>query len=241
MSWARPGLLARLARSLLGRGGLAPVGGDSLIPARERFRVVSDDLLREYTREEVEHHERAVDPLGGVAPVPFGHLNAVWQHFCSALQPGDRIWRFNAQRVAANGEAVIRSGYVALRAGEPQRPLVATFRTVGPDVALAPLAASTEPVTTELVAPPRPSVGPLRSAEMAAALSTALSTEISADVDTAIAGATAGPAFPGASPAAAAPAASAALRSGPTDPSVKQTEGGANTANARHREPVTVE
>ena len=241
MSWARPGLLARLARSLLGRGGLAPVGADSLIPARERFRVVSDDLLREYTREEVEHHERAVDPLGGVAPVPFGHLNAVWQHFCSALQPGDRIWRFNAQRVAANGEAVIRSGYVALRAGEPQRPLVATFRTVGPDVPLAPLAASTEPVTTELVAPPRPSVGPLPSTEMSAALSTALSAAMSADVDAAMPGAAAGPAVPGASPAAAAPAASAALTSGPTDTSVKQTEGGANTANPRHREPVTVE
>ena len=130
------------------------------VPLRERFRVAQDDLLREYTLAEVEAHERAVDPLGGVAPVPFGHLNPVWQRFVAALQPGDRIWRFNAQRVSANGEAVIRSGYVAVRAGIAQRPLVASFRTVDANTPLGALAASTAPVTPELTGPrPAPGAG----------------------------------------------------------------------------------
>lgn len=206
--------LARLARAVLGRSARPPGKGETVIPARERFLVVRDDLLREYTREEVEHHERAVDPLGGVAPVPFGHLNPVWQRFCAALEPGDRIWRFNAQRVAANGEAVIRSGYVALRAGEPQRPLVATFRTVGPEVALAPLAASTEPVTSDLVSPPRPSVGPPLTKPEAQDLTEAT---------------------------AAGPVAAAPLPDAPTEASVKQTEGGTIASIPRHREPATVE
>ncbi len=153
------GLIDRLARAL-GSRGLAPgkawrrAAADAGVPARERFHVVHDDLLREYTLPEVEAHERSVDPLGGVAPVPFGHLNPVWQRFVAALQPGDRIWRFNAQRISASGEAIIRSGYVAVRAGIPQRPLVASFRTLDADAPLGELTASTAPVTRELVSPP---------------------------------------------------------------------------------------
>lgn len=149
-------LLNRLSQVLQGRRHVVRLPwrqsgpSDGNVPPRERFRVAQDDLLREYTLAEVEAHERAVDPLGGVAPVPFGHLNPVWQRFVSNLQPGDRIWRFNAQRVCASGEAVIRSGYVAVRAGQPLRPLVASFRTVDAATPLGALAASTAPVTLEI-------------------------------------------------------------------------------------------
>ena len=217
MTTARHGLFTRLTRALLGRGVAGHAGhAQAAIPLRERFHVVRDDLLREYTREEVEQHERATDPLGGVAPVPFGHLNPVWQRFCAALEPGDRIWRFNAQRVAANGEAVIRSGYVAVRQGVPQRPMVATFRTVGADAPLARLAASTEPVTADLLGPPRPSVGREGPSEADQAFDAAM---------------TAGKGQP--------PVPAAAVET--TTASANQTEGGTNAANTRHPEPATVE
>lgn len=214
MTSGRPRLLTRLARALLGRGAAGQ--GEVTVPLRERFQVVRDDLLREYTRDEVEQHERATDPLGGVAPVPFGHLNPVWQRFCSVLEPGDQIWRFNAQRVAANGEAVIRSGYVAVRQGVPQRPMVATFRTVGADAPLARLAASTEPVTADLLGPPRPAVGQDRSNVVDRTLDAVL-----ADRN---------------GPATALPASADS-----TLASANQTDGGTNASKARHQEPATVE
>lgn len=168
MTGGRAGLLHRLRLALRGPAALAG-RTDPPLPSRERFLVVRDDLLREYTREEVERHERAVDPLGGVESVAFGHLNPVWQRFCAALEPGDRIWRFNAQRIAASGEAVIRCGYVAVRAGVPQRPMVATFRTVAADAGLSQLTSSTTPVTEELIGPGRAAIASPGAAPMGGA------------------------------------------------------------------------
>lgn len=232
MTTVRPGLFTRFFTRLTQvLGGRRAAGHGSppraALALHERFQIARDDLLREYTREEIEQHERATDPLGGVAPVPFGHLNPVWQRFCAALAPGDRIWRFNAQRVAANGEAVIRSGYVAVRQGVPQRPMVATFRTVGADAPLARLAASTEPVTVDLLGPPRPSVGRDIGRDISRDAGREDSSEAGRAFDVAMA------AGKGEQPVPAALEAPLA--------SANQTDGGTNAANAHHPEPATVE
>jgi hypothetical protein len=127
------------ARGLLGRL-VARVLESSRIPdddaiRTQRFRVERDDLLARCTRDEIESHERAVDPMGGAPAVPFGHLNAAWQRFVARLRADDELWRFHAQRMARDGAAQIRTGYVIVRDGRPGEAMIASVRTSPPRAA----------------------------------------------------------------------------------------------------------
>lgn len=162
-----PGLLRRLVRALVGPDDAAEgrEGRDGNLTgiaaprqAQAPFQVTRDDLLRACTREEIELHELAVDPLGGVAPVPFGHLHSVWRRFVATLEPGDVIWRFSAHRVTACGVIVIRSGYVAVRHGQPQRPMVALFRSLAAGESLGEAGVSDGPVVGAAGSDPRSDV-----------------------------------------------------------------------------------
>lgn len=78
---------------------------------QETFTVRRRDLIRKMTIQEIERVERVVDPMGAVAPIPFGFLNPVWQRFIADVQPSDTIWSFSVQWM--NGwQNECRTGYV---------------------------------------------------------------------------------------------------------------------------------
>lgn len=123
----RLGRLRRLVARLLQPG--RPAAAVSLAAPRG-FRVERDDLLARCTREDIEAREQAVDPLGGAPAVPFGHLNPAWQRFVRTLGTEDELWRFHAQRIALDGAAEIRSGYVVVRNGRPGQAMMASVRSL---------------------------------------------------------------------------------------------------------------
>ena len=97
---------------------------------REEFHVLSDHLGKAISIDEIEAAEVVSDPLGGVPPCPFGHLNSAWANFKASLLEGDQLWSFSAPWAGPWGEREIREGYVVVR-GNAVGPWLMTRRDFG--------------------------------------------------------------------------------------------------------------
>ena len=82
------------------------------------FKLKPSDLLERMSLADIAQRELVYDPLGAAPQVPFGHAHAAWQKFTDALQPGDEIWRFSAQRTLSWGSQEHRRGYAIKRQGQ---------------------------------------------------------------------------------------------------------------------------
>ena len=81
----------------------------------DTFKLKAADLVERMSLADIAQREMVHDPLGAAPQVPFGHANAAWQKFTDALQPGDDIWRFSAQRTLSWGPLEHRRGYAIQR------------------------------------------------------------------------------------------------------------------------------
>ncbi len=77
----------------------------------DTFKLKPSDLLERMSLADIAQRELVYDPLGAAPQVPFCHAHAAWQKFTEALQPGDELWRFSAQRTLSSGSQVHRRGY----------------------------------------------------------------------------------------------------------------------------------
>ena len=84
----------------------------------DTFKLRPADLLERLSLADIAQREMVHDPLGAAPQVPFGHAHAAWQKFTEALQPGDEIWRFSAQRTLSWGPQEHRRGYAIQRKGQ---------------------------------------------------------------------------------------------------------------------------
>jgi hypothetical protein len=84
----------------------------------DTFKLKPSDLLERMSLAEIAQRELVYDPLGAAPQVPFGHAHAAWRKFIDALQPGDEIWRFSAQRTLSSGSQVHWRGYAIKRQGQ---------------------------------------------------------------------------------------------------------------------------
>jgi hypothetical protein len=75
------------------------------------------DLVERMSLADIAQREMVHDPLGAAPQVPFGHAHAAWKKFTEALQTGDEIWRFSAQRTLSWGPLEHRRGYAIKRNG----------------------------------------------------------------------------------------------------------------------------
>jgi hypothetical protein len=83
----------------------------------DTFTVQRDELVDRFTLNAIEAAEIVYDPLQGVPPVPFGHLNRAWLVFKNQLQEEDEIWSFRAERFDIRLDADARQGYASVRKG----------------------------------------------------------------------------------------------------------------------------
>ena len=84
----------------------------------DTFKLKAADLVERMSLADIAQREMVHDPLGAAPQVPFGHANAAWKKFIEALQPGDEILRFSAQRTLSWGPLEHRRGYVIQRQGQ---------------------------------------------------------------------------------------------------------------------------
>ena len=84
----------------------------------DTFKLKATDLVERMSLADIAQREMVHDPLGAAPQVPFGHAHAAWQKFTEALQPGDEIWRFSAQRTLSWGPQEHRRGYAIQRNGQ---------------------------------------------------------------------------------------------------------------------------
>ena len=84
----------------------------------DTFKLKATDLVERMSLADIAQREMVHDPLGAAPQVPFGHAHAAWQKFLDALQPGDEIWRFSAQRTLSWGPLEHRRGYAIKRQGQ---------------------------------------------------------------------------------------------------------------------------
>ena len=84
----------------------------------DTFKLKATDLVERMSLADIAQREMVHDPLGAAPQVPFGHAHAVWQKFIDALQPGDEIWGFSAQRTLSWGPQEHRRGYAIQRNGK---------------------------------------------------------------------------------------------------------------------------
>ena len=84
----------------------------------DTFKLKATDLVERMSLADIAQREMVHDPLGAAPQVPFGHAHAAWQKFIDALQPGDEIWRFSAQRTLSWGPLEHRRGYAIKRQGQ---------------------------------------------------------------------------------------------------------------------------
>ncbi len=78
----------------------------------------AETLVARTSIEAVEAEWQVADPLGGAPELPFGHLNTRWRALVAAMQEGDQLWRFEADR----GDRWFKErvgGYAVLRGAEP--------------------------------------------------------------------------------------------------------------------------
>ena len=84
----------------------------------DTFKLKAADLVERMSLADIAQREMVHDPLGAAPQVPFGHAHAAWQKFIDALQPGDEIWGFSAQRTLSWGPLEHRRGYAIKRQGQ---------------------------------------------------------------------------------------------------------------------------
>ena len=84
----------------------------------DTFKLKASDLVERMSLADIAQREMVHDPLGAAPQVPFGHAHAAWQKFIDALQPGDEIWHFSAQRTLSWGPQEHRRGYASKRNGQ---------------------------------------------------------------------------------------------------------------------------
>ena len=84
----------------------------------DAFKLKAADLLERMSLADIAQREMVHDPLGAAPQVPFGHAHDAWQKFIDALQPGDEIWHFSAQRTLSWGPQEHRRGYAIKRNGQ---------------------------------------------------------------------------------------------------------------------------
>ena len=84
----------------------------------DTFKLKATDLVERMSLADIAQREMVHDPLAAAPQVPFGHANAAWKKFIEALQPGDEIWRFSAQRTLSWGPQEHRRGYAIQRNGQ---------------------------------------------------------------------------------------------------------------------------
>jgi hypothetical protein len=84
----------------------------------DTFKLMPSDLVERVSLADIAQREMVHDLLGAAPEVPFGHAHAAWQKFTEALQPGDEIWRFSAQRTLSWGPLEHRRGYAIQRQGQ---------------------------------------------------------------------------------------------------------------------------
>jgi hypothetical protein len=84
----------------------------------DTFKLKTADLVERMSLADIAQREMVHDPLGAAPQVPFGHAHAAWQKFIDALQTGDEIWRFSAQRTLSWGPLEHRRGYAIQRQGQ---------------------------------------------------------------------------------------------------------------------------
>lgn len=95
---------------------------DKLFPPIETsehtpFAISKNDLINQYTVEQIESHELVSDPLGGVPNLPFGHLNKAWTDFISEKSNDDSIWSFTTIWSSEFGLPDKYEGYVITNEG----------------------------------------------------------------------------------------------------------------------------
>lgn len=83
--------------------------------AEKNFAVTECHLLEKLSVPEIEARERIVDPMGAVPDAPFGHLNAAWLKFKTAMEPHDSLSSFSARWSTSWGHEEILAGYVIVR------------------------------------------------------------------------------------------------------------------------------
>ena len=72
---------------------------------RPDFECAPEYLVAYVTPLEAETASYIIDPLGGVTPLPFGHLNKGWVNFLSEmLDEGDEMWSFYIPKGSKTGK-----------------------------------------------------------------------------------------------------------------------------------------
>ena len=66
--------------------------------------------------------------MGGVAAVPFGHLNAVWRAFLQGAGAFPEVWSFVEYEKTLSARTKIREGYVVVRNGVPASFVLTVWR-----------------------------------------------------------------------------------------------------------------
>lgn len=81
----------------------------------KEFSVSRNDLIQQFSVEEIEWKERVLDPLKAVPDLPFGHLNKAWNRFLEQSGQDDVVWTFSANWTSEWGRKELRAGYVLVR------------------------------------------------------------------------------------------------------------------------------
>lgn len=100
------------------RHGFSPRSEVVAKPYRN-FAVEPHHLLERLSEEEIGSREVVTDPLGGVPPMPFGHLHSAWRTFLEGRSYRDEIWSFAALWQRAWNHTELRTGYALVRRGIP--------------------------------------------------------------------------------------------------------------------------
>jgi hypothetical protein len=97
------------------------------------FAVTHDDLQASLGIQEIEQREMVIDPLNAVPNVPFGHLNAAWEHFREEIGPHDSLWSFSANWTSRWGCKDFRQGYVIVCGEEIKNYFLTTLKRIEDD------------------------------------------------------------------------------------------------------------
>lgn len=86
-------------------------GSETTGSEQREFEVSREDLQERLSIDDIESHERVIDPLGAVPALPFGHLHSAWIAFLNSIGPDDAVWSYSANWTAL-GRKELREGYV---------------------------------------------------------------------------------------------------------------------------------
>jgi len=97
------------------------------------FKVKKEDLLKEFTVDEIEIFEMVNDPLKAVPDIPFGHLNLIWTDFKEKIEQSAQIWSFKGQWESKWGLKKEYDGYVTIIDDEPKEFIVTVSKNIEQD------------------------------------------------------------------------------------------------------------